>query len=67
MFGDVSLSSRVNPSSPNFACAAQAVREMEPEALEQMLGEIDLPSWVNFPDFERVRWVNAGAHLRRDL
>ena len=37
---------------------------MEPEALEQMLGEIDLPSWVNFPDFERVRWVNAGAHLR---
>ena len=35
---------------------------MEPEALNKMLGEMDLPSWINFPDFERVRWVNAGAH-----
>ena len=34
---------------------------MEPEALNKMLGEMDLPSWINFPDFERVRWVNAGA------
>lgn len=35
---------------------------MEPEALNKMLGEMDLPSWINFPDFERVRWVNAGTH-----
>ena len=41
--------------------AEQAVRDMEPEALNKMLGEMDLPSWINFPDFERVRWVNAGA------
>ena len=36
---------------------------MEPEALNKMLGEIDLPSWINFPDFERVRWVNAGTRF----
>ncbi|KAK9836322.1 hypothetical protein WJX81_005293 [Elliptochloris bilobata] len=50
----------------------RAVRDMEPEALNKMLGEVDLPSWVNFPDFERVRWVNAvldGAwpHLSKAL
>ena len=23
-----------------------------------VLVQVDLPSWVNFPDYERVNWVN---------
>jgi len=42
----------------------QALRDMGPEALGKMLGDVDLPSWINFPDFERVRWVNTGASAR---
>ncbi len=42
----------------------QALRDMGPEPLGKMLGDVDLPSWINFPDFERVRWVNTGAGAR---
>lgn len=24
-----------------------------------VLVQVDLPSWVNFPDYERVSWVNS--------
>lgn len=24
-----------------------------------VLVQVDLPSWVNFPDYERVGWVNS--------
>ena len=24
-----------------------------------VLVQVDLPSWVNFPDYERVNWVNS--------
>ena len=40
---------------------------MAPEALGKMLGDVDLPSWINFPDFERVRWVNTGAGARDSM
>lgn len=30
--------------------------------------QVDLPSWVNFPDYERVGWVNSiigeSSHVR---
>lgn len=27
--------------------------------MRRLLGNVDLPSWVNFPDYERVAWLNG--------
>ena len=37
---------------------AQAIAEMSNEDLHRLLGGKHIPSWVNFPDFQRVQWVN---------
>ncbi len=31
---------------------------MDLDSLRQVLGEVNLPSWIQFPDFERVGWFN---------
>ncbi|BDA48413.1 Synaptotagmin-2 [Coccomyxa sp. Obi] len=38
--------------------AIQALKDMDVHTLRQVLGNANLPSWINFPDFERVNWVN---------
>ncbi|KAL3139207.1 hypothetical protein ABBQ32_005978 [Trebouxia sp. C0010 RCD-2024] len=32
---------------------------MDSSTLKKVLGQVNLPSWVNFPDFERVGWLNS--------
>ena len=34
------------------------IEDMSNEDLQRLLGGSHLPSWVNFPDFQRVEWVN---------
>ncbi|CAL5224210.1 g6855 [Coccomyxa viridis] len=36
----------------------QALKDMDTDTLRKVLGDVNLPSWVNFPDFERVNWAN---------
>ena len=31
---------------------------MSNEDLQRLLGGKHLPSWINFPDYQRVEWVN---------
>ncbi|KAK9917790.1 hypothetical protein WJX75_008296 [Coccomyxa subellipsoidea] len=38
--------------------AIQALKDMDVQTLRKVLGNANLPSWINFPDFERVNWVN---------
>ncbi|EIE27751.1 hypothetical protein COCSUDRAFT_45975 [Coccomyxa subellipsoidea C-169] len=38
--------------------AIQALKDMDVHTLRHVLGNANLPSWINFPDFERVNWVN---------
>ncbi|CAK0785413.1 hypothetical protein CVIRNUC_008622 [Coccomyxa viridis] len=38
--------------------AIQALKDMDTETLRKILGDVNLPSWINFPDFERVNWAN---------
>ncbi len=38
--------------------SAQAIEDMSNEDLHRLLGGKHVPSWVNFPDFQRVQWVN---------
>ena len=38
--------------------SAQAIEDMSNEDLHRLLGGKHLPSWINFPDFQRVQWVN---------
>ena len=40
------------------ACAAQALKDVDKDTLKEVLGDVTLPSWITFPDFERVGWVN---------
>lgn len=35
------------------------LKDMDDKTLKKVLGSVDLPSWVNFPDYERVGWVNS--------
>ena len=36
----------------------QALKNVDKKTLKEVLGDVDLPSWITFPDFERVGWVN---------
>lgn len=36
----------------------QALKDMDKDTLKEVLGDVNLPSWITFPDFERVGWVN---------
>jgi hypothetical protein len=38
----------------------QALRQLnniEPSELRSLLGEVELPSWIQYPDYQRVRWL----------
>lgn len=37
---------------------AQAIEDMSNEDLHRLLGGKHLPAWINFPDYQRVQWVN---------
>ena len=37
---------------------SQAIEEMSNDDLHRLLGGKHLPSWINFPDYQRVEWVN---------
>lgn len=39
--------------------AVRALKDMDSQTLKKVLGQVNLPSWVNFPDFERVGWLNS--------
>ncbi|KAA6419256.1 MAG: hypothetical protein FRX49_10780, partial [Trebouxia sp. A1-2] len=39
--------------------AVRALKDMDSKTLKKVLGQVNLPSWVNFPDFERVGWLNS--------
>lgn len=39
--------------------AVRALKDMDSSTLKKVLGQVNLPSWVNFPDFERVGWLNS--------
>ena len=45
--------------------AAQAIEDMSNEDLHRLLGGRHLPAWINFPDYQRVQWVNdvVGEHM----
>eukprot|EP00884_Botryococcus_braunii_P012979 jgi/Botrbrau1/21682/Bobra.43_1s0078.2 len=34
------------------------LKDTDVEDLKNMLGDVNLPSWIQFPDFERVAWFN---------
>ena len=36
----------------------QALKDVDKDTLKKILGDVPLPSWITFPDFERVGWVN---------
>ena len=36
----------------------QALKDVDKDTLKEVLGNVSLPSWITFPDFERVGWVN---------
>lgn len=38
--------------------SAQAIEDMSNEDLHRLLGGKHLPAWINFPDYQRVQWVN---------
>ncbi|KAK9807354.1 hypothetical protein WJX73_005591 [Symbiochloris irregularis] len=38
--------------------AVEALKNVDKKTLKEVLGDVDLPSWITFPDFERVGWVN---------
>lgn len=40
------------------AACLQALKNVDKKTLKEVLGDVDLPSWITFPDFERVGWVN---------
>lgn len=40
------------------AFAVEALKDMDKDTLKEVLGDVNLPSWITFPDFERVGWVN---------
>ena len=37
---------------------AQAIEDMSNEDLHRLLGGKHLPAWINFPDYQRVQWIN---------
>ena len=39
--------------------ALEALSQLGPEEVRRLLGDVDLPGWVNYPDFERVAWCNG--------
>ncbi|KAL4853047.1 Synaptotagmin-2 [Chlorella vulgaris] len=39
--------------------AVQQLSQMDAQELRQVLGELNLPSWVQYPDFERVQWLDS--------
>ena len=41
----------------NFCHKAWPVRGVSNSTCNPL--QVDLPSWVNFPDYERVGWVNS--------
>lgn len=34
------------------------MKDADVNELKAMLGDVNLPSWLQFPDFERVGWFN---------
>lgn len=38
--------------------SSQVIDDMSNEDLHRLLGGKHVPAWVNFPDFQRVQWVN---------
>jgi hypothetical protein len=38
--------------------SAQVIDDMSNEDLHRLLGGKHIPAWVNYPDFQRVQWVN---------
>lgn len=38
--------------------SAQAIEDMSNEDLHRLLGGKHLPAWINFPDYQRVQWIN---------
>lgn len=38
--------------------AAEALSDMDTDQLKRLLGDVPLPVWAAFPDFERVKWVD---------
>ena len=45
-----------NMIDKKFRGKMQAFNEADEGTLKKMLGTSQLPSWINFPDFERVGW-----------
>ena len=37
------------PSIPVHACPCQALRDLDTDSLRKLLGNVNLPSWINFP------------------
>lgn len=44
---------------------AQAIEDMSNEDLHRLLGGKHLPAWINFPDYQRVQWVNEVVGMFR--
>ncbi|KAK9861272.1 hypothetical protein WJX84_001563 [Apatococcus fuscideae] len=39
--------------------AIDAIKDMDSQTFKRLLGSVDMPSWMTYPDFERVGWVNT--------
>lgn len=37
----------------------ESLRQMDDEQIKRVMGDTNLPSWINYPDFERVAWINT--------